>query len=89
MRSACSARARRAFAFGASLPVALAPFLSLTGDAYEIGSILVTRLPPWTGPASRQLLRGDDLWLSVEVEPSLLAQGGRTASTNTAHCLSL
>lgn len=60
-----AARARRAFAFGASLPVALAPFLSLTGDAYEIGSILVTRLPPWTGPAARQLLRGDDLWLRL------------------------
>jgi len=60
-----AARARRAFAFGASLPVALAPFLSLTGDAYEIGSILVTRLPPWTGLAARQLLRGDDLWLRL------------------------
>jgi len=60
-----AARARRAFAFGASLPVALAPFLSLTGDAYEIGSILVTRLPPWTGPAARQLLRGDDLWRRI------------------------
>lgn len=56
-----AARARRPFAFGASLPVALAPLLSLTGDAYEIGSIVVTRLPPWTGPVPRQLLRGDDL----------------------------
>jgi hypothetical protein len=57
-----AARGGRAFAFGAALPMALAPFLSLTGDAYEIGAILVTRLPPWTAPASRQLLRGDDLW---------------------------
>jgi hypothetical protein len=56
-----AARARRAFAFGAALPVALAPFLSLAGDAYEIGSIAVTRLPAWTAPATRQLLRGDDL----------------------------
>jgi hypothetical protein len=56
-----AARARHAFAFGASLPVALAPFLSLGGDAYEIGSILVTRLPPWAAPAVRRLLRGDDL----------------------------
>jgi hypothetical protein len=47
--------------FGAALPFALAPFLSATGDAYEIGSILVTRLPPWSGVASRELLRGDDL----------------------------
>ncbi|HSU82072.1 MAG TPA: hypothetical protein VLR69_06600, partial [Thermoanaerobaculia bacterium] len=39
----------------------LAPFLSLGGDAYEIGSILATRLPPWSAPATRALLRGDDL----------------------------
>ena len=57
-----AARGRRACAFGAALPVALAPLLSLSGDAYEIGAILVTRLPPWAGPAARGLLRGDDLW---------------------------
>lgn len=56
-----AAAARSAALFGAALPFALAPFLSLNGDAYEIGSILVTRLPPWTAPAVRQLLRGDDL----------------------------
>ncbi|HSN88189.1 MAG TPA: hypothetical protein VL025_15630 [Thermoanaerobaculia bacterium] len=44
------------FRFGTSLPFALAPFLSLPGDAYEIGSILVTRLLPWGDE-----LRGDDL----------------------------
>jgi hypothetical protein len=49
--------------FGFSLPFALAPFLSLTGDAYEIGSILVTRLPPWAGSA---VLRGDDAVLLAE-----------------------
>src|SRR4029077_20077534 len=42
-----AAAARRAAWFGAALPFALAPFLSLSGDAYEIGSILATRLPPW------------------------------------------
>ena len=51
---------RRAFLFGLSLPLALAPFLSATGDAYEIGSILTTRLGPWADAASRALLRGDD-----------------------------
>ena len=56
-----SAAARRAALFGAALPFALAPFLSLGGDAYEIGSILATRLPPWASPAMRQLLRGDDV----------------------------
>jgi len=48
--------AGRPVLFGLALPFAFAPFLSLTGDAYEIGSILVTRLPPWG-----EALRGDDL----------------------------
>ncbi|HSS51017.1 MAG TPA: hypothetical protein VLX28_18915 [Thermoanaerobaculia bacterium] len=56
-----AAAGRRPLLFGAALPFALAPFLSLTGDAYEIGSILVTRLPPWAAPGVRGLLRGDDL----------------------------
>lgn len=54
-----AARARRPSLFGAAAPFALAPLLSLTGDAYEIGSILVTRLPPWATAAA--LLRGDDV----------------------------
>jgi hypothetical protein len=56
----------KAVLFGAALPFALAPFLSLPGDAYEIGSILTTRLPPWSEPATRELLRGDDLILKVQ-----------------------
>jgi hypothetical protein len=56
-----AAAARNATLFGAALPFALAPFLSLTGDAYEIGAIVATRLPPWAGAATRGLLRGDDL----------------------------
>jgi hypothetical protein len=54
-----AARGRRPLLFGAVAPFALAPLLSLTGDAYEIGSIVVTRLPPWTADAA--LLRGDDV----------------------------
>jgi hypothetical protein len=42
--------------FGLALPFAFAPFLSLTGDAYEIGSILLTQLPAW-----EETLRGDDM----------------------------
>jgi amino acid transporter len=57
-----AAAARNGLLFGALLPFALAPFLSLTGDAYEIGSILVTNLPPWEDPAAREALRGDDLF---------------------------
>jgi len=63
LRSA--ARAGRGFLFGLSLPAALAPFLSLTGDAYEIGSILVTSLPPWWATETQDLLRGDDLFVKL------------------------
>lgn len=49
--------------YGAALPVALAPLTSLTGDAYEIGSIVTTWVPPF---ASRSdVLRGDDLLKKV------------------------
>jgi hypothetical protein len=60
------ARRGRAFWFGLWLTPALAPFLSLTGDAYEIGSIVTTRLPPWSAPATLALLRGDDLGLRID-----------------------
>jgi hypothetical protein len=56
--------AGRPVLFGLSLPFALAPFLSLPGDAYEIGSILVTRLPVWVERQS--VLRGDDLFQQIE-----------------------
>jgi len=57
-----SGTASRSFPFGLSLPIALAPFISIPGDAYEIGSILVTSVPPWAAPATAELLRGDDLF---------------------------
>jgi hypothetical protein len=53
-----AARARHAVAYGAALPTALAPLLSLTGDAYEMGSLVVVHLPSWLG---RRGLIGDDL----------------------------
>lgn len=61
--------------FGLAMPFALAPFLSLTGDAYELGSILVTRVPPWT--AEQTLLRGDDL---LKVAQGVGETGGGGAS---------
>jgi len=36
--------------FGAALPIALAPFISLTGDYYEMGSIMVSRATAWLDP---------------------------------------
>jgi hypothetical protein len=60
-----AARASRPFLFGAALPWALAPFLSLTGDMYEIGALLVTQLPPWAAAVVATQLRGDDLSLRL------------------------
>jgi hypothetical protein len=58
-----AARRGAAFAFGLLLPFAFAPFLSLTGDAYEIGSLAAAQMPAWEGGAARALLVGDDLAL--------------------------
>lgn len=53
-----AARAVRPMLFGGALPFALAPLLSLTGDAYEIGSLAVVHLPLWQ---AERILIGDDL----------------------------
>jgi hypothetical protein len=80
-RAARAAPRYRAFSFGAALPVALAPFLSLGGDAYEIGAIAITRLAPWSGTAARQILRGDDLTLRVSAIQAAAGNGGGGTST--------
>jgi hypothetical protein len=59
-------RRRMPFLFGLSLPMALAPLISLPGDAYELGSIAVSRLPYWSDPAVSEALRGDDIFLLVQ-----------------------
>lgn len=72
------ARAASPWIYGVALSFAMAPFLSLTGDAYEIGSILVTRFGPWSSLAASALLRGDDLWLKAGQlggEPAVLWVG--------------
>src|SRR5262249_26207835 len=52
----------QAVLFGAALPIAFAPFISLTGDYYEMGSILVTRLAAACGgDFDLTRWRGDDL----------------------------
>ncbi|MEM9553145.1 MAG: hypothetical protein AAGC60_02725 [Acidobacteriota bacterium] len=50
--------------YGFTLPWALAPFLSLPGDAFEIGTLAVTQVAPWRDLADT--LRGDDavLWVA-------------------------
>jgi hypothetical protein len=58
---ACT-RARRPFRTGAAVVIGLAPFYNLTGDYYEMGSILVTRVAAGLG-GDFSGLRSDDLVL--------------------------
>jgi hypothetical protein len=66
------ARRGRGLVYGAGLVPATSPFLSLTGDAYEIGSLLATQLAPWSSDTARVALVGDD----VAVVARGLAGGG-------------
>ncbi|MBK8740004.1 MAG: hypothetical protein IPM02_10865 [Betaproteobacteria bacterium] len=53
----------RPWLLGASLPVAYAPFVSLPGDYYEAGAILVSRAAQWADPAHPLARwRGDDVF---------------------------
>ena len=67
------ARRGSGLAYGAALVPATAPFVSVTGDAYEIGSLLVTLVPPWSSEASRLALVGDDITV---VAQGLSGSGG-------------
>lgn len=64
-------RAKSAFSLGFWVPCALAPFVSLTGDAYEIGAIVTTWIPHWQAAAG--ILRGDDM---VALARALAERGG-------------
>lgn len=55
------ARRGSGFFFGVALVLASAPFVSLTGDAYEIGSLLASQLAPWSSAVARLALVGDDV----------------------------
>lgn len=66
LHSAANPRRRpavQAALFGVSLPIALAPFISLTGDYYEMGSILVSRAVAEFVPGfSASRWRSDDVF---------------------------
>lgn len=48
--------------FGIAIPLAYAPFLAVTGDYYEMGSIIISRFTAWAFPGFRPLYwRSDDL----------------------------
>lgn len=52
----------RTLAFGALLPLITAPLMALTGDFYEFGSILVSRVFTLLGAADTEAWRSDDLF---------------------------
>jgi len=66
LRAVAARRFRPAWAaagFGVAFPLAFVPFLSLTGDYYEIGSILVSRtVTIWEPTFTPQRWRSDDLF---------------------------
>lgn len=80
-----AARAGQAVAFGMALPTACAPLLSLSGDAYEMGSLAVVHLPFWQG---QRVLVGDDLGAKAS-EIAGLADPGLLAGVATAALLGL
>ena len=72
-----AARRHAGFLFAFVLPMALAPLVSLTGDAYEVGSLAVTALPAWEGWGERAALVGDDVFVRFgEVATAAAAPGG-------------
>ena len=47
---------------GIAIPVAYAPFIAVTGDYYEMGSIIISRLTSWAFPGFNPLYwRSDDV----------------------------
>lgn len=74
-----AARSRRtplrcAILLGAALPLALAPFTSVTGDYYEMGSILVSRaVALWNPSISLTRWRSDD---TFKLASQLFGAGG-------------
>jgi hypothetical protein len=76
-------RGKKAFVFGLFLPVVLAPIISLTGDFFELGSLLLFQFWPGSSDAHKALI-SDDLLLLVRQMgspsvPSGLFAGGFVA----------
>lgn len=82
----CPAGWGQAILFGASIPVALAPFISLAGDYYEMGSIIVSRLAAlFVSGFAVERWRSDDLMLLIErlgaLDPGAFDVAGVSAAT--------
>lgn len=65
LRSACSKAGSphlNSVKLGIAIPLAYAPFIAVTGDFYEMGSIIVSRLAAWISPGFEPFYwRSDDL----------------------------
>jgi hypothetical protein len=65
LKSACSRTASshlNSVKFGIAIPLAYAPFIAVTGDFYEMGSIIISRLSAWVFPGFKPFYwRSDDL----------------------------
>ncbi len=66
LKSACSKKRASSHLnsakFGIAIPFAYAPFIALTGDFYELGSIIISRLTYWVFPGFNPFYwRSDDL----------------------------
>jgi hypothetical protein len=76
--------------------LALAPFISIPGDYYEMGSILTTRALTWVtaggGPPLFEALRSDDLLALIGdlfARPAELGLGGAGEATLGAGLIAL
>jgi len=64
---------RAALCLGVALPIAYAPFIALTGDYYEMGSIVISRLAAWVASVPLQRWRSDD---ALKLASQLFGAGG-------------
>jgi hypothetical protein len=73
-------RKKAAFVFALFLPIAFAPLISLTGDFFELGSLLVFQM--WPGPEeiNRALISDDIFRLVNELSSGALGLPFRSAS---------
>lgn len=73
---------RGSILFGISIPLAYAPFISLTGDYYEMASIITSRLAAWAFPGfNPHHWRSDDL---LKLSRELLFRGDTPAGRDAA-----
>jgi hypothetical protein len=94
LRSAARTASRPLVAWiklGAAVPIAFAPFISLTGDYYEMGSILVSRAAALVAPGfPLERWRSDDLLdLAAELFASADASAADAAGVGAAFALGL